>query len=217
MLKYRLLVGLLVTALSSVALGDGVQGLNSDASVRSTVADVTDRGVESRVFEFYASDKAAQLEYVRDSSLLNVENGQISLSFLFDEQRDLVLTGGLVVDSTPVFLPGVTFSFGGKVYAALLGSENFDIFGLGLGLEAAYELPVKQFPLQLDAAFYYAPDILSFGQSDRIFDWQVNAGMRLRETVVAFVGYRYVQFDTRPGNQTPDNSVHVGIRWNMIK
>lgn len=168
-----------------------------------------------RHMDFYASDKAAEIRYFRDSSVINIADGRINVGFLFNEKRDNVFSGGIVLDSRLSWLPGASLSFGGRLYAGLLAIENADVFGLAPGVEAAYELPVRQFPLQLEASFYYAPDIISFGQSDRIFDWHVRAGIKLRESIVGFVGLRYLEFDTRPGDRKLDNRVHVGVRWHM--
>jgi len=168
-----------------------------------------------RLFDFYASDKAAQLRYERDGKWLSSEQSRMSFGFLISEQRDNLFTFGLTVDASPKFLPGLKISVGGKTYAALLGEENSDIFGLGAGIEAAYTLPVEKFPLRLDAAVHYAPDILTFGQSDRIIDWQVNAGLKFRKSITGYVGFRFIQFDTRPGDREVDDRIHVGVRWEL--
>lgn len=167
----------------------------------------------NRYIEFYASDKAAQFEYNRDSELVSVPRGRVNLGFLFNEKRDNVFTAGLALDAKPQIMPDLTLSFGGKLYAGLLAVENADVFGVSIGVQGEYALPSADFPLIIQAGMYYAPDILSFGQSDRIFDWHIKAGLRLRESVTAFIGFRFLQFDTRPGNRKLDNSANIGIRW----
>jgi hypothetical protein len=59
----------------------------------------------------------------------------------------------------------------------------------------------------------YAPDILTFGQSDRIFDWHARAELPLTKSISGFVGVRFLQFDTRPGDRELDKKVHIGVRW----
>jgi len=169
----------------------------------------------ARTMELYASDKAAQLEYETNGSVLGFDNNRATASFLFTEKRDNLFSGGIMYDAQPEFLPGLTLSFGTKLYAALLGFENSDVVGLGGSIEGAYQIPVRQLPVKLSAAINYAPDILTFGQSDRIIDWSVRAGLTLTNNIEGFIGFRFLQFDIRPGNRELDDQVHLGIRWNL--
>ena len=137
------------------------------------------------------------------------------MSFLFNEERDNVLTASVLYDVDWVTTAGMRLSFGTRVYAGLLSIENADVFGIGANIEAGYVLPLEKFPLALTAGLGYAPDILTFGQADRIFDWNVRAGLPLTSSVDAFVGIRFLQFDTRPGDRELDDQIHIGFRWTM--
>lgn len=203
---FRVSIVVFCALFSAITLADG--------SADSAIKDAFDVDASAnRTFELYASDKTVQARYDRDSEVVKVDNGRYHAAFLFNENRDLLFTSGLNIDAQPDFLPGVTFSVGGKGYAALLARENSDVVGLGFGLEAGYVLPLKRFPLQIDLGVYYAPDILTFGQSDRIIDWQARVGVALTDKMEVFVGHRYLQFDTRPGEEKLDNKVHIGLRW----
>lgn len=165
--------------------------------------------------DIYASDKAAQIVLQSDGSPLKLDNARLGIGFLFNEERDNIFMGGIVLDATPEFLPGVTLSVGSRVYAGLLGIENADVVGLSLGLEASFDPMLDTLPLIFNGSIYYAPDILTFGQSDRIIDWRVDAALQLRDSLSGYVGLRYLQFDTRPGDREIDDNVHVGLRWNF--
>jgi hypothetical protein len=165
--------------------------------------------------QFYASDKTAEILFERGGSFLSFNSSRANMAFLFNESRDNVITGAVMYDVEPEFYSGLTFSFGGKLYAGLLALENTDVVGLAASIEAAYRLPVRQFPLKLRANINYAPDVLTFGQSDRIIDWGVRAGLALTSNVDAFIGLRFLQFDTRPGDRELDKRGHLGIRWNL--
>ena len=171
----------------------------------------------TRAMQLYASDDTAELLYERSEPVLNLNNSRASVSFLFNEKRDNTITGSLMYDVEPEFFAGLTLSFGTKLFAGLLGVENADVVGLAASLEAAYTLPVRQFPLKLSASASYAPDILTFGQADRIIDWNVRSGLMLTENIDGFVGLRFLQFDTRPGDRELDKQVHLGIRWKLGK
>jgi hypothetical protein len=97
----------------------------------------------NRVVQFYASDKSAELLYEVQRPVFNLNNSRAYASILFTEERDNALAGSILFDTDLDFIPGLTLSFGSKVYAGLLAIENADVFGLGASIEAAYLLPVK--------------------------------------------------------------------------
>lgn len=170
---------------------------------------------DERVIQFYASDKTAELLYERGSSVLNLDNSRATASFLFSEKRDNALTAAVMFDQNTINVPDFNLSFGATLYAGLLAIENADVVGLAATIEAAYQFPVERLPLRITAGISYAPDILTFGQSDRIVDWNVRAGLPLTDSIDGFVGYRYLQFDTRPGDRELDKRVHFGLRWHL--
>lgn len=170
---------------------------------------------DDKRLDLYFSDKVGNLEYERSSSVINVDNGRVNAGFLFSEERDTVFSGSVMLDTDEGLLPGVRLSFGSRGYVALLGVENADVFGLALGVEAELTVPVKTLPLRLSASYFYAPDVLAFGDADRIFDWDINVGLQIRDSVMVYTGVRYLQMDTRPGKREVDDRLHVGVRWTL--
>ncbi len=188
----------------------------SFANAQSTDTAITTVPVEQpNAMQFYASDKTAEITYERGGPVASFNSNRSTLSFLYNESRDIVLSGAMMYDVEPEFFSGLTLSFGGKIYAGLLALENTDVIGLAASIEAAYQLPVRQFPLKLRANANYAPDVLTFGNSDRIIDWGLRGGLALTSNVEAFLGVRFLQFDTRPGDRELDKRGHLGIRWNI--
>ncbi len=169
----------------------------------------------ANTMEFYSSDKAAELTYEKTGSVLGLNNTRARAGFLITEERDNVLTGAVMYDVQPKFFPGFKLAFGSKVYAGLLGVENTDVVAFAANIEVGYQFPIKQFPLDLGASLGYAPDILTFGQSDRVIDWTVRAGLGLTDNIDGFVGLRFFEFDTRPGDRKLDQQAHIGIRWKL--
>ena len=166
-----------------------------------------------RTITVYASDDAFRAVYETDTERLNIDDARFAGGFLLSEERDNVFSATMLLDTFPDLVPDVRLSFGARAYVALLGVENRDVFGLGLGVQGAYELPVDFLPLQLGSEFFYTPDALAFGQSDRIVDWNIDVGLAVRENISAFVGFRFLQFDTRPGDRDVEDDIHVGVRW----
>jgi hypothetical protein len=170
-----------------------------------------------QVYQFYSSDKAAELLYERNSSILGLNSDRAAVSFLLNAERDNALTAAIMFDAASVPVKGLKLSFDPEIVAGLLSIENADVFGFAANLEALYLAPLKKFPLRISTAFSYAPDVLTFGQSDRIIDWNVRVGLPLTNNIDGSVGARYLQFDTRPGERKLDQQVHLGIRWSGKK
>lgn len=163
---------------------------------------------------FYLSEKVAFAQYEVDAARLKIENGRAHVASLYSEQRDSVVHGGLALDAS--FVSSFRLSFGSRVYIALLNTENTDAFAAALGVEAAYNLPFKALPLEFAASLYYAPDILTFGASDRAIDAQIDFSFPLRKQSSLFAGARFLQVDTRPEDREIDNRVHMGVRWDFM-
>ncbi len=175
------------------------------------------RDDSSRIITLYASEDAANVNYERDSSLINVSNGRIGVGFLFTEERDNIFTADVMLDVQTGLPASTDLTAGVRTYAALLGEEDQDVGAIALGVEGFHQLQTRYLPLELSAAFFYAPDVFTFGDSNRVIDWYVRAGLQLRNNLHAFVGLRFLQFDTQPSDREVDDKLHVGLRWNFSR
>ena len=199
-----------------------LKNANKDSTVASTSIsrDSTPSGSGG---QFYASDKAAQFTYERFTPLFNWGNSRITGSFLFSETRDITVVGGVFWDLGEQILPGLEFSAGFKTYGSLIGIENQDAISFGGAIEALYPLTsipvvgqyIEGFPLTLGGGIGIAPDILSFGEADRVFDWYARVGLRASESVDVFFGFRFLQFDTQAGDTEVDDRFHLGVKWKL--
>ena len=165
-------------------------------------------------FTFYLSDEVLFAQFERSAARYDFERARVHLGFMFTEDRDTVFQGGLAFDAS--FVSSFRLSFGTRLYGILLGEENNDAFAAGIGGELAYQLPFESLPLELSTSLYYAPDVLTFGQGDRVIDWQLDVAIPFRSQLSIFTGIRFLQVDTRPGDTEIDNRLHVGIRWDFI-
>ena len=165
-------------------------------------------------FTFYLSDEVLFAQFERSAARYDFERARVHLGFMFTEDRDTVFQGGLAFDAS--FVSSFRLSFGTRLYGILLGEENNDAFAAGIGGELAYQLPFESLPLELSTSLYYAPDVLTFGQGDRVIDWQLDVAIPFRSQLSIFTGIRFLQVDTRPGDTEIDNRLHIGIRWDFI-
>ena len=189
-----------------------------DAAFKAIVEAMTPKKpvqpLKGKRVNIYLSEKVAFGQLETDATRLKIENGRAHIAALFSEQRDTVLHGGLAVDAS--FVSSFRLSFGTRAYIALLNTENTDAFATAVGVEAAYNLPFEALPLEFAASIYYAPDILTFGASDRAVDAQIDFAFPLRKQSSLFAGARFLQVDTRPEDREIDNRVHMGIRWDFM-
>ena len=165
-------------------------------------------------FTVYLSEKVAFAKLEQDASRFKVNNGRVHLAGLYSEERDSVFQAGLAVDAS--LANSIRMSFGTRAYLALLNAENTDTFSGAFGVEAAYNLPFKALPLEFAASLYYAPDILTFGASDRTIDAQIDFAFPLRAKSSIFAGLRFLQFDVRPEDSEVDNRLHIGFRQDFM-
>lgn len=166
-------------------------------------------------FTTYLSDQVLFLGFERNAARYDIEQARASVGFLFSEERDTVFQIGMALDAPGTLVRNVRLSIGTRAYVSLIGEENNDAFAAAFGLEAAFFIPSKKLPLELGTSFYYAPDVLTFGQGDRVVDWTIGVSMPFRPKLAVFAGIRYLQIDTRPDDREIDNRFHLGIRWEL--
>ncbi len=163
---------------------------------------------------FYLSDRVLFAQFERSGARYDFERSRVHAGFMVTEDRDSLFQTGISIDAS--FTTSLRLSFGTRAYIALLGDENNDAFAGALGLEAAYQLPFDSLPLEFNASLYYAPDVLTFGQGDRVIDLQLGVTVPFRSQLSLFGGIRFLQIDTRTGDEEIDNRVHFGFRWDFI-
>jgi hypothetical protein len=191
--------------LSSFALTAHAQGRstsNDDSSQRGEVA---------------LSNDTLLLRYVgRDGAV--GEGGRITGSFFLSEQRDIVLSGGVLF---PAALPDnlnvgerLTLRFGPQVYAALLQEENNDVLAMSLGVEARFVIN-RRMGLAVSGQAFYAPDILTFGSADNLTDLSARAELQVAPQLTAFGGMRWFRFDLTEGGgkTTLQDELFVGAGY----
>ena len=163
--------------------------------------------------ELALSNDTLQLRYIGDGKALGADNGQFSGAFFLSEQRDIVLSAGLVFPAN-LDLDRLSFMFGPQAYAALLDDENEDVLTVSVGAEARYVLN-KGAGLAVAGHAYYAPDILTFGSADNLTDLGARVEIQIAPRMVAFGGMRWFEFDLTEGGgeRTLMDEVFIGFRY----
>lgn len=161
--------------------------------------------------ELALTDDSVQLTYMTDAESVGVPDGDLSFGFFFNEERDIVGSAAVLIDATQLRWNRFSISFGPKMYAALLGETDTDVFSLAVGGEARYEL-LRRNDVDLVVRGFYAPDILTFGSADRVYDVSAHVEIPLTERTVGFAGYRYYKTDLIDDSRLLENSVYLGAR-----
>jgi hypothetical protein len=154
--------------------------------------------------EVALSNETLQVRYVgRDGQV--GEGGQINGAFFLSEERDIVLSGGVMF---PAALPDnltvgqrLTLRFGPQVYAALLQEENNDVLAMSVGVQARFVVN-RGMGLAVAGHAFYAPDILTFGTADNLTDLGARVELQVGPELVAFGGMRWFEFDLTEGGGT---------------
>ncbi|WP_157994418.1 YfaZ family outer membrane protein [Peristeroidobacter agariperforans] len=159
------------------------------------------------------SNDTLQLKYISGGKKVGVDNSRFSGAFFLSEERDIVLSAGLVFP--------VDFDFGRlsvlvgpQAYAALLNDENNDVMALSLGAELRFVLD-KDLDLAVAGHAYYAPDIMTFGSADSLTDLSAQVEIPLSDQMKGFAGMRWFEFDLTEGGgtQTLQEEIFVGIGY----
>ena len=143
------------------------------------------------------------------------------------------IANNILVDSSWLYHAdnGHVFSVGGHVTGAASGVDPLkaglglrfsyvsndreseeDGTALGLGGFVRYTLPQYD-RVNFGASLYYAPEVLSFGDVDELWELGLDAGYSVLKQADVYVGWRTVKADFKnDGTERMDTGFHVGLR-----
>jgi hypothetical protein len=153
--------------------------------------------------------------YLTDGGMVGLDRSSLALGLFFSTDRDLIAQGqlmapGLLQGMVPSFLK---LSVGGKAHFAFLADPDDEVFDLAPGAEARLSLPFDT-PMAIVGNVFYAPDILTFGDADDVWDVNVRYEVQFLQHTTGFVGYRFLNFDREEGgDDSIVNSFQFGLRF----
>jgi YfaZ precursor/EF hand len=168
-----------------------------------------------RRIEVSLTDETLDGKYITDAGLVGLDGNTISFGLLFSDERDIVgsselLAPGLIDQWLPAFL---SLSLGGKAYLGMLDDPDDDLFALAIGAEARADLPLE-IPMAAVGRVFYAPDIVTFGDSDTVLEIDGRFEVRFLPGTTGFVGYRLLNFEREgSGEEKIVNGLHAGLRF----
>lgn len=168
--------------------------------------------------ELYIADDAIQGRYATDADLVGLSTGNLAAEVFTNEQDDLLGTLGLEFSGAPAGISPWVFTAGPKLYAATLDfvDDNFATVALGGKASYAISTQITRIPTYVSGQFYYAPEILSFGEADDMKDFIVRLEAEFVPNLIGFFGYRLLQADLEDGGDYElDDDIHLGLRYNF--
>lgn len=160
--------------------------------------------------ELAVAEESLQLRYMIPPP--GADAGELGFGFFLNENRDLVASSNYYVEASRVGFRDLTVLVGPVAYAALLSTENNDIFSIALGAEARLQL-LRNPELTAVGRAAYAPDILTFGSADNLWDVVGRLELPLTDRITGFGGYRLFEIDLLTGKAELEESIHLGLRY----
>nr|WP_298726418.1 YfaZ family outer membrane protein [uncultured Steroidobacter sp.] len=148
---------------------------------------------KAKVAEVQLSSNTLQLRYIANGRIVGASNSRFSGTFFLSEDRDIVLSSGLVFP-VDYDLGRLSLLIGPQLYAALLSEPNNDVMALSIGGDVRFVLN-RKLDFAVSGQAYYAPDILTFGSADKLIDLSARAEIALAKQMQAFGGYRWFHVD----------------------
>lgn len=180
--------------------------------VKAQQADTPPRG---RFVELALSDEVLQFRYLTDASVFRKQDSDVNYGLLLTEERDIVGSATLLVDTDITLFSRLSLQFGPQAYFALLAEENDEAFAMAFGAEVRYAL-VRRAGIVIVGNAFYAPDVLTFGTADNITDFQARGEMRLNSQLTVLAGYRWFEMkQTDRPDRKLQNELFAGIRWQL--
>lgn len=187
--------------LSAMALVFVLAGLPNEASGQAS---------ELPAAEISIAEESLQLRYMMPPP--GAGDGELGFGIFLNESRDLVANSNFYIEASRVGFRNLTVLVGPVAYAALLSTENNDIFSIALGAEARLQL-LRNPELTAVGRAAYAPDILTFGSADNLWDVVGRLELPLTDRVTGFGGYRLFEIDLLSGKAELEESIHLGLRY----
>jgi YfaZ precursor len=165
-----------------------------------------------------AQETAAQIALSRESVDLRYIQSQpskgteVQFGLFWDENRDLVASGRYYLEADALRFDRLSLKFGPVGYAAMLSAENSDVFSIAIAAEARFEL-LRRPGVEIVGEVAYAPDILTFGTANKLWDVTARVQLPLADRITGFAGYRQFQIDLLEGTNELEEGFHLGIRY----
>jgi hypothetical protein len=158
------------------------------------------------------NDEMAQFLVTSPTETWGMQDAEVGFGLLFNEDDDLI--GTLRLLSTNRVSPSLRFGVGVQGYLGDLDGPNETPSAIAIGGNVAVSL-AAQVPIALVLEGWLAPNILAFGDAERITDVSARVEAEVSNRAAVFIGYRLLEVDIEnAGNdyEIVDGGV-LGVRF----
>jgi hypothetical protein len=157
------------------------------------------------------SDQTANFVFLLDSSSLGYGGADIGIGGFYNENKDWVATGNLLVTSNPGSGNPWQIGVGTKAYYADLDIDE-SASAIALGGVLRYVIP-SETPMGVAFEGYTAPSVTSFGDTERFHEAMARFEVEVVPSTRGYVGYRWMETRLEDiGKYRLDDEFHIGIR-----
>lgn len=139
---------------------------------------------------------------------------QVGVRGLYNDDHETSLLSGQVdFLGKPGDIPGLTAGVGVIIWGGEVGpgSNPADILSVGIGAKVGFA-PPQLMGVGIDGKFFYGPEILTTGDSERVFESGLRLSYAVLPKVRCFVEYQniHVDFDGG-GDDSIDDDLRIGF------
>ncbi|MFV2055778.1 MAG: YfaZ family outer membrane protein [Thiohalomonadales bacterium] len=166
-------------------------------------------------FTINLGDTSVQVNYATNIGGTDYGRSELRFGYLrnSDYDTDMLEVGLLVIDNAGSKAPGLEVGLGPKLYIARTDCCDASAIGLGGVLRYSFGSNSRFFIL---GQFYYAPGVVSFADSEGMYEGIVEIGFEVLPTADIYLGMRDISVDFGgPSNATIDDSGYFGMKFSF--
>ncbi len=169
----------------------------------------------ARELDLSLSNDTALLRYSTPISYSGTGHTDADFGFMYTESNNMMILGGIeMMGEAGSSAPGMHFGVGIKGYGVSLDSGD-DVGSVALGAKAWF-VPPKQNRLGLVGQFYFGPDVTTFGDAEKFWDFSARAEYEVLPEAAIYAGYRNVRAKlSRDRDVDLDKGWHLGLRMSF--
>ncbi len=174
---------------------------------------VSSMAVSAQEIDLSLSKDTALLSYTMPINYSAAGRTDADFGLLYTEDNDMLVMAGIAMSGEAGSqVPGLDGGVGFKFYGVSM-DNGADIGAVALGGMLKYELPGLN-RVSLVGALNYAPNITTFGDADRLWDFNARVEFEVLPAAIVYLGYRDVgaRMDINKLDIDLDKGAHIGLK-----
>ncbi len=160
------------------------------------------------------AEKAAEVQYLTESSTFGYGGADIGIGFFFNEQDDWMFSAmAMITGNSASNERALQFGVGVKFLAASLKLPNDVVGAMGLAGQVRYVIP-SETPVAFLIEGVIAPQVTSFSGAEKYTEYRFAIELEVTPSARAYIGYRNIEIelDNIGTGFEIDDEVHLGVR-----